>query len=93
MEKSGDFFFLDPFSGEFSYQDGTIRFAGETTGEDFARGILECLRSSLPHLEKEFPKNRMFLLKLKAEIESSLEYHKGAMKILGVDMDFSAFFE
>jgi hypothetical protein len=54
---------------------------------------LECLRSSLPHLEKEFPKNRMFPLKLRAEIESSLEYHKGAMKILGIDTDFSAFFE
>jgi hypothetical protein len=93
MEKSGEFFFLDPFSGEFSYQDGTIRFIGETSGKDFARGILECLRSSLPHLEKEFPKNRMFPLKLKAEIESSLEYHKSAMKILGVDMDFSALFE
>jgi hypothetical protein len=93
MEKSADFFFLDPFSGEFSYQDGAIRFAGETSGKDFARGILECLRSSLPHLEKEFPKNRMFPLKLRAEIESSLEYHKGAMKILGIDMDFSSFFQ
>jgi hypothetical protein len=93
MEKSGEFFFLDPFSGEFSYQDGTIRFSGETSGKDFARGILECLRSSLPHLEKEFPKNRMFPLKLRAEIESSLEYHKGAMKILGIDMDFSSFFQ
>ena len=93
MEKSGEFFFLDPFSGEFSYQDGTIRFAGETSGKDFARGMLECLRSSLPHLEKEFPKNRMFPLKLRAEIESSLEYHSGAMKILGIDTDFSAFFE
>jgi len=93
MEKSGEFFFLDPFSGEFSYQDGTIRFAGETSRKDFARGILECLRSSLPHLEKEFPKNRMFPLKLRAEIESSLEYHKGAMKVLGIDMDLSSFFQ
>ncbi|MGQ9647630.1 MAG: DUF4388 domain-containing protein [Thermodesulfobacteriota bacterium] len=93
MEKSGDYFFLDPFSGEFSYQDGTIRFAGETSGKDFARGILECLRSSLPHLEKEFPKNRMFPLKLRAEIESSLEYHKDAMKVLGIDANLSTFFQ
>jgi hypothetical protein len=35
----------------------------------------------------------MFLLKLKAEIESSLEYHRDALKILGIDTDFSAFFE
>jgi hypothetical protein len=93
MEKSGEYFFLDPFSGEFSYQDGTIRFSGETSGKDFAKGILECLRASLPHLEKEFPKNRMFPLKLRAEIESSLEYHKGAMKVLGIDADLAAFFQ
>ncbi len=93
MEKSGEFFFLDPFSGEFSYQDGTIRFTGETGGKDFAKGIIECLRSSLPHLEKEFPKNRMFPLKLRAEIESSLEYHKDAMKVLGIDTDLTTFIQ
>jgi hypothetical protein len=93
MEKSGEYFFLDPFSGEFNYQDGTIRFSGETSRKDFARGILECLRSSLPHLEKEFPKNRTLLLKLTAEIESSLEYHGDAMKMLGIDTDFSSFFK
>jgi len=93
MEKSGEYFFLDPFSGEFSYQDGTIRFSGETSRKDFAKGVLECLRASLPHLEKEFPKNRMFPLKLRAEIESSLEYHKGAMKVLGIDAVLATFFE
>ena len=93
MEKTGEYFFLDPFSGEFNYQDGTIRFTGETSKKDFAMGILECLRSSLPHLEREFPKNRMFPLKLRAEIESSLEYHKDAMKVLGIDTDFSSFFQ
>jgi hypothetical protein len=35
----------------------------------------------------------MFPLKLRAEIESSLEYHRGAMKVLGVDMDLSSFFQ
>ncbi len=93
MEKSGEYFFLDPFSGEFNYQDGTIRFTGETSGKDFAKGILECLRSSLPHLEKESPKNRMFPLKMRAEIESILEYHKDSMKVLGIDTDFSSFFQ
>jgi hypothetical protein len=93
MEKSGEYFFLDPFSGEFNYQDGTIRFTGETSGKDFAKGILECLRGSLPHLEKESPKNRMFPLKMRAEIEAILEYHKDAMKVLGIDTDFSSFFQ
>lgn len=88
MEKSGEYFFLDPFSGEFDYRDGTIRLTGETSEKDFARGILECLRASLPHLEKEFPKNRMFPLKLRAEIESSLEVPKEAMKRLGIDTTF-----
>lgn len=93
MEKSGDFLFLDPFSGEFEYRDGTIRFIGETSGEDFVRGILECLRASLPHLEKEFSRNRMFPVKLRAEIENSLELHRGALKRLGFDSVVTSFFQ
>jgi hypothetical protein len=88
MEKSGEYFFLDPFSGEFEYRDGTIRFTGETSDKDFAKGVLECLRASLPHLEKEFPKNKMFPLKLRAEIENSLELHAEAMKRFGIDTTF-----
>jgi hypothetical protein len=88
MEKSGEYFFLDPFSGEFEYRDGTIRFIGETSDKDFARGVLECLRASLPHLEKEFPRNKMFPLKLRAEIENSLELHAEAMKRFGIDTKF-----
>jgi hypothetical protein len=88
MEKSGEYFFLDPFSGEFEYRDGTIRFTGETGGKDFAKGMIECLRASLPHLEKEFPKNKMFPLKLRAEIESLLEVHKEVMRRFGIDTTF-----
>jgi hypothetical protein len=88
MEKSGEYFFLDPFSGEFEYRDGTIRFTGETSDKDFAKGVLECLRASLPHLEREFPKNKMFPLKLRAEIENSLELHAEAMKRFGIDTTF-----
>ena len=88
MEKSGEYFFLDPFSGEFEYRDGTIRFTGETSDKDFAKGVLECLRASLPHLEKEFPKNKMLPLKLRAEIENSLELHAEAMKRFGIDTTF-----
>ena len=93
MEKSGEYLFLDPFSGEFEYRDGTIRFTGETSGEDFARGVLECLRACLPHLEKEFPRNRMFPVKLRAEIENSLELHTEAMKRLGFDSVVASFFQ
>ena len=88
MEKSGEYFFLDPFSGEFEYRDGTIRFTGETSDKDFAKGVLECLRASLPHLEKEFPRNKMLPIKLRAEIENSLELHAEAMKRFGIDTTF-----
>jgi hypothetical protein len=88
MEKSGEYFFLDPFSGEFEYRDGTIRFTGETSEKDFAKGVLECLRASLPHLEKESPRNKMFPLKLRAEIENSLELHAEALKRFGIDTTF-----
>ncbi len=91
MEKSGEYLFLDPFLGEFNYQDGTLRFSGETGGKEFAMGILECLRASIGHLEKEFPKNKMFPVKLRAQIESSLESHRDAMRVLGIDLDFSSF--
>jgi len=93
MEKSGDYLFLDPFSGEFEYRDGTIRFTGETSGEDFVRGVLECLRACLPHLEKEFSRNRMFPVKLRAEIENSLELHMEALKRLGFDSVVASFFQ
>jgi hypothetical protein len=88
MEKTGQYFFLDPFSGEFEYRDGTIRFTGEASEKDFAKGVLECLRASLPHLEKEFPRNKMFPLKLRAEIENSLELHSEAMKRWGIETTF-----
>ena len=89
METSGEYFFLDPFSGEVEYRDGVIRFSGEANERDFAKGMIECLRAALPHLEKEFPKNnKMFPLKLRAEIESSLELHRETMKRLGIDTTF-----
>ncbi len=80
IEKSEEFDFLDPFAGEFEYGNGTIRFTGETGKEDFAKGIVECFRVALSHFEKEWPREKMVSLKLKAGIESFIEHHREALK-------------
>ncbi len=84
IEKAETFSFLDPFAGEFEYQDGIIRFSGEVGEKEFAKGILECLNTTLALLEKELPKNKMLSLKLGAEIKSSLELHSDTLRRLGL---------
>jgi hypothetical protein len=93
VERSEEFPFLDPFAGEFEYREGTIQFTGETGIKDFAKGIVECLVGTLSHLEREFPKDKMLPLKLKAGIESSLEQHSEALKRLRVDAITSSIFK
>jgi hypothetical protein len=85
IKKSSEYPFLDPFGGEFEYRDGAIVFTGDAGARDFTRGIGECLRQTLNHLEEENPKKKMLRLKLKARVESSLEHHREAIKKLGVD--------
>jgi hypothetical protein len=84
IEKAEAFSFLDPFAGEFEYQDGVIRFSGEVGEKEFTKGILECLNTTLVLLGKEIPKNKMLPLKLAAEIRSSLELHNDTLERLGV---------
>ena len=80
IEKSEEFGFLDPFAGEFEYENGTIQFTGEAGKEEFARGIAESFRCALSRLEGEFPKEKMVSLKLKAGIESFIEHHRETLK-------------
>ncbi len=93
IEKSDEFGFLDPFASEFEYRDGLIQFTGEIGVKDFTRGMLECLASTLYHLKKELPKDKILPLKLKTGIETCLEQHHEALKRLGVDGVLSSFFQ
>jgi len=93
IEKSEEFPFLDPFAGEFEYREGAIQFMGDVGAKDFAVGIVEGLASTLSHLEKELPKEKILPLKLKAGIESSLERNRAALKRLGVDGITSSIFK
>jgi len=90
LEKVDVYPFLDPFSGEFNYQDGTILFTGEIPWGDLIHGVGESLHAALSHLEEELPKNKMLSLKWKAELESTLEAHREALKRLGVDVEFAS---
>jgi len=85
IQISDEYPFLDPFGGEFNYQDGTILFLSEVGEQDFAKGIAECFRVTLSHLGKEIPSDKISPEKLRAEIESSLERHKETIKRLGID--------
>jgi hypothetical protein len=85
VDKSEQYPFLGPFGGEFDYRDGMVQFEGETTGKDFTQGLGACLEATLSYVEEELPKNKMLPLKLRAEIESSLEPHRETIKRLGLD--------
>jgi len=93
IEKSVEYPFLDPFAGEFEYREGTIGFKGEAGTKEFAKGIGECLRVTLNHLEEELPKNKMLPAKLMLEIESLLEHYREGMKRLGVDTVLLSIFQ
>jgi hypothetical protein len=90
IEKSSEYPFLDPFGGEFEYREGAIVFTGDAGARDFTKGVGECLRETLQHLEEKLPKKKMLHLKVKAGVESSLEHHREVMKRLGVDSVISS---
>jgi hypothetical protein len=93
LEESDKYPFLDPFSSEFEYREGTVQFTGDAVDKDLAQGILECLRATLSQLAKELPQNKIFPLKLRAEIESSLKPYQETVKRLGIDAALSSFFK
>jgi hypothetical protein len=93
LEKSDKYPFLDPFSSEFEYREGTVKFSGDLPGKDLAKGITECLYATLFQLAKELPKNKIFSSKLRAEIESSLKPYQETVKRLGMDTALSSFFQ
>jgi hypothetical protein len=90
IRKSEKFGFLDPFAGEFEFKNGTVSFVGETGKGEFAKGIVECFRSTLSYFEGALPKNKMVSLKLKAGLESFIEHHREALKRLEAEEIFSS---
>ena len=93
IEKSERFSFLDPFGGEFNYRDGALEFTGDADGKDFFRGIEESLKLTLSLLEREITRDKLLPLKVKGEIDLSLETHSEAMKRSGVDSLFHPIFK
>jgi hypothetical protein len=93
LEKANEYPFLDPFSGEFEYREGKIQYAGEVKEEDFAKGMIECLRSTLYQLAQELPKNKIFSSQLKGEVAASLKSHQETVKRLGIEAALSSMFQ
>lgn len=93
LEKSNKYLFLDPFSGEFDYRDGAILFNGDVGNSELAKGVVDCLKATLFKIEKELPKKKTLPLKLTLEIETTLRLHREALKRLGVEVDFSPFYQ
>ncbi|MCX8117740.1 MAG: hypothetical protein N3G78_07415 [Desulfobacterota bacterium] len=90
IDQAETFGFLDPFAGEFEYENGTIRFLGEVTREEFTKGLIEAFRSAMARLEKEVPKEKMVSLKLKAGIESFIVAHRDALVRLNLEEPLSS---
>lgn len=90
VDQAEAFGFLDPFAGEFDYHHGTISFKGEAGGEEFVKGVAECFRTALAHLEAAFPREKMVSLKLKAGIESFIENHEEQLKRFGAKETFQS---
>jgi hypothetical protein len=93
LEKSDQYPFLDPFLGQFEYREGKIQFTGDAAEKDLEKGIIECLRFTLAHLSKELQKDKMFSLKLRGEITSSLKSYQETVKRLGIDVALSSLFQ
>ena len=93
LEKANEYPFLDPFSGEFEYREGKIQYTGEGKEESFAKGMIECLRSTLYQLAQELPKNKIFSFKLKGEINAALKSHQETVKRLGIEAALSSMFQ
>ena len=91
IENSGKYPFLDPFGGEFDYREGMLQFSGTVEERDFAQGLGECLQTTLASIEEELPKSKMLPLKLRAEIESSLEPHRETIRRLRVESFIPSF--
>jgi hypothetical protein len=92
LEKADEYPFLDPFSGEFEYREGKIRFIGDAQDKDLSKGIIECLRFTLYQLAQELPKNKLFSAKLRAEIIFSLKPHQALVERLEIDAALSSMF-
>jgi hypothetical protein len=93
VEHSSTYGFLDPFVGEFDYREGVIRLTGEVRERDFARGVVDCLRTLLALVEKELPKGRLLINKFRVETESSLRKHQDGIKMLGLGSAVSPLLE
>jgi len=44
IEKAEVYSFLDPFAGEFEYDDGRITFTGNVSDKELAKGVIESIR-------------------------------------------------
>jgi hypothetical protein len=80
IEKSGTYPFLDPFQGQFDYQEGRLSFGTDTPPEHFVPGVGECLNLALSYLRKESPKNMIFRSGLRAELESAFVKYTEAVQ-------------
>jgi hypothetical protein len=44
IEKADTYVFLDPFAGEFKYEDNQISFVGDAGDQELVAGVTECVR-------------------------------------------------
>ena len=83
------YLFLDPFAGEFSYKDKTIKFEGETTLEDFTSGLADVITQVV---ELFGQKDNSLLDAIFLKVQSVKERHLQVIERLKLDMKIPSAF-
>jgi hypothetical protein len=76
VDNADRFVFLDPFAGEFSYQNGKVIYDGEATDKELVEGTLTCVT--------EMAREKGVLDSFKDEIRHCLRKHGQGVQIKGL---------
>ncbi|RLB41961.1 MAG: hypothetical protein DRH12_06850 [Deltaproteobacteria bacterium] len=78
LEKAEEFEFLDPFAGEFEYENRKVSFVGEASDEELARGVIESV--------KELAKELDMTTKLLGSLGPWYQQNKNALAKFGIKL-------
>ncbi len=78
LEKAEEYEFLDPFAGEFEYEDHKISFVGKASDEELAKGVIESV--------KELAKELGLTSKLLGSLGPWYQQNKKALTRFGIKL-------
>ncbi len=84
IEKSDLYHFLDPFEGQFEYNEKKVRVDDRVETERFAMAIADCLNHTLLNIQKEIPNDLVLPAELKGETESVFTHYHDMIRFSGL---------